>query len=59
MMIYVILSLPAMFLAQYLQQTGAPRRDRVGGELISPGEDLNQPGLTELCFDVLYVTCKY
>jgi hypothetical protein len=58
LIIYALASLPATFLARYLQNTGSPRRDALTGALISPGEDLGQPGATQLCFDVLYVTCE-
>lgn len=36
---------------------GTPKRDTTG-QLISSGEDLNQPGVTEWMFDVLYVACE-
>lgn len=35
---------------------GSPRRDAATSTLIAPGEDLNAPGVTEWCFDVIYVT---
>jgi hypothetical protein len=35
---------------------GKPKRD-AAGTLLSAGDDLNQPGLTEYAFDVIYVTC--
>jgi hypothetical protein len=40
-----------------LEKIGTTRRD-AAGTLISSGEDLNQPGITEWCFDIVYVTCK-
>ena len=43
--------------ARYLSKIGEPKRS-AEGELISPGEDLNQPGVTEWYFDVIYVSCK-
>jgi hypothetical protein len=43
-------------LSNYLVKIGTPRRDPTTGMLISYGEDLNQAGVTEWCFDVLYVT---
>jgi hypothetical protein len=55
--LYILVSLPSILLARYLEKIGTNKRDPVSGALISSGEDLNQPGLTELCFDVLYVTC--
>lgn len=36
---------------------GKPKRDGAG-TLLSAGDDLNQPGLTEYAFDVIYVTCR-
>ena len=56
--IYIVTYLPALFLSRYLERMGTSRRDPTTGALISPGEDLNQPGVTEWCFDILYVTCK-
>ncbi|KAJ3741409.1 hypothetical protein DFH05DRAFT_1451185 [Lentinula detonsa] len=47
---------PMFFLSRYLTQIGTTRRDPTTGTLISYGEDLNQPGLTEWAFDVLYIT---
>ncbi|KIK65518.1 hypothetical protein GYMLUDRAFT_38989 [Collybiopsis luxurians FD-317 M1] len=47
---------PAFFLSNYLIKIGTTRRDPTTGTLISYGEDLNQPGLTEWAFDVLYIT---
>ncbi|KAJ3880178.1 hypothetical protein F5051DRAFT_400600 [Lentinula edodes] len=47
---------PGFFLSKYLIKTGTTRRDPTTGTLISYGEDLNQPGLTEWAFDVLYIT---
>jgi hypothetical protein len=57
-LIYIVTSLPAIFLARYLEKIGTTKRDPASGSLISSGEDLSQSGVTELCFDVLYVTCK-
>ena len=56
--IYIITFFPAFFLSNYLVKLGTTRRDPMTGTLISYGEDLNQPGVTEWCFDILYVTCK-
>ncbi len=36
---------------------GTPRRDSTGN-LVSPGDDLNQPGMTEWMFDILYISCE-
>ncbi|TFL05631.1 hypothetical protein BDV98DRAFT_541645 [Pterulicium gracile] len=54
--IYTFTFLPCFFLSNYLIKIGTPRRDPTTGTLISYGEDLNQAGVTEWCFDVLYVT---
>ncbi|KAF9247108.1 hypothetical protein BU15DRAFT_69948 [Melanogaster broomeanus] len=54
--IYVMTYLPALFLSRYLENIGTSRRDPTTGALISSGEDLSQPGVTEWCFDILYVT---
>jgi hypothetical protein len=47
----------SQFLYQYLKRMGTPRRDSTGN-LVSPGDDLNQPGMTEWIFDVLYISCE-
>lgn len=57
--IYVVTYLPALFLSRYLEGIGTSRRDPTTGAIISSGEDLNQPGITEWCFDILYVTCTF
>lgn len=56
--IYLGTFFPAFFLSNYLVKIGTTRRDPTTGTLISYGEDLNQPGLTEWAFDILYITCK-
>lgn len=55
--IYTITYIPTFVLTRYLQRVGTTRRDEAG-KLLSSGEDLNQPGITEWCFDIIYVTCK-
>jgi hypothetical protein len=57
--IYIVTFFPAFFLSNYLIKIGTTRRDPTTGALISYGEDLNQPGVTEWCFDILYVTCMF
>ena len=57
--IYIVTFFPAFFLSNYLIKIGTTRRDPTTGTLISYGEDLNQPGVTEWCFDILYVTCMF
>ncbi|KAG6918901.1 hypothetical protein DXG01_010556 [Tephrocybe rancida] len=54
--IYIATFFPAFFLSNYLIKIGTTRRDPTTGTLISYGEDLNQAGVTEWCFDILYVT---
>lgn len=54
--IYIVTFFPAFFLSNYLVKIGTTRRDPTTGTLISYGEDLHQPGVTEWCFDILYVT---
>lgn len=56
LLIYVLTYLPALFLSRYLENIGTSRRDSTTGALISSGEDLSQPGVTEWSFDILYVT---
>jgi len=56
--IYIVTFLPAFFLSNYLVKIGQPRRDPTTGTLISYGEDLGQHGVTEWCFDILYITCE-
>jgi hypothetical protein len=56
--LYTLGSLPAVFLSRYLQKIGTPRRDLGNGLLMSSGEDLNQKGVIDYCFDVIYVTCE-
>ncbi|KAH6915396.1 hypothetical protein BKA70DRAFT_1258842 [Coprinopsis sp. MPI-PUGE-AT-0042] len=54
--IHVVTYFPAFFLSNYLIKIGSTRRDSATGALISYGEDLNQSGVTEWCFDILYIT---
>ena len=56
--LHILSHIPSTFIARYLYKIGEPRRTDTG-ELISPGEDLNQPGVIEWCFDIIYVTCKH
>ena len=56
--IFYFLSLGlSQFLYQHLKKLGTPRRDSTGN-LVSPGDDLNQPGMTEWIFDILYISCE-
>ena len=47
----------SQFLYQHLKKMGTPKRDATGN-LASPGDDLNQPGITEWTFDILYISCE-
>jgi SRP-independent targeting protein 2/TMEM208 len=55
--IYIVIFIPMFLLSNYLVKIGTARREPSTGTLISPGEDLSQPGVTEWCFDILYITC--
>jgi len=57
--LYVVTFFPSLFLSNYLIKIGTPRRDPTTGTLLSYGEDLNQTGVTEWCFDILYITCAF
>ncbi|KAF8665682.1 hypothetical protein AX16_000135 [Volvariella volvacea WC 439] len=54
--IYLATFFPAFFLSHYLVKLGTPRRDPITNAIISYGEDLSQPGVTEWCFDIVYIT---
>ncbi|KAJ3560040.1 hypothetical protein NP233_g11093 [Leucocoprinus birnbaumii] len=54
--LYIVTFFPSLFLSNYLIKIGTPRRDPTTGTLLSYGEDLNQNGVTEWCFDILYIT---
>ncbi|KAJ7179347.1 hypothetical protein C8R46DRAFT_1073483 [Mycena filopes] len=54
--LYTVTFFPAFFLSNYLIKIGTTRRDPTTGTLISYGEDLSQGGVTEWCFDILYIT---
>jgi len=55
--VHIISHIPSTLIARYLARIGEPKRTGTG-ELISPGEDLKQPGVIEWGFDIIYVTCK-
>lgn len=55
--IHILSHIPSTLIARYLARIGEPKRADTG-ELISSGEDLNQPGVIEWCFDIVYVTCE-
>ncbi|CAE6505010.1 unnamed protein product [Rhizoctonia solani] len=54
--LYVLTFIPTMVLYRHLTSIGLPRKEPNTGALISPGEDLNQSGITEWCWDIIYVT---
>jgi len=54
---YCVSAALSQFLYQHLKRMGTPRRDSTGN-IVSPGDDLNQPGMTEWTFDVLYISCE-
>jgi len=53
--LYILPIAPTIALYSFLVKAGSPRRD-ASGALISPGDDLNQPGLLDWSWDVVYVT---
>ncbi|KAK9465741.1 hypothetical protein V1512DRAFT_265275 [Lipomyces arxii] len=53
---FMILSLPAWIIEYQLDRIGRPRYSLHDGSLVSGGEDLNQAGLTEYLWDIVYVT---
>ncbi|PPQ63966.1 hypothetical protein CVT24_009089 [Panaeolus cyanescens] len=53
---YVVASAPAALLSLYLINIGSPKREPTTNTLIFYGEDLSQPGVTEWCFDIIYIT---
>ncbi|KAF8322202.1 putative opsin [Clavulina sp. PMI_390] len=56
LMPYLMTAVPQLVLFRHLSTVGSPRRDVATGTLLAPGEDLSAPGITEWCFDVIYVT---
>lgn len=56
--IYTITFIPTFLLTSYLQKIGTVKRD-ASGQLISSGEDLSQPGMTEWALDIIYITCMF
>lgn len=53
---YIMTAIPEFVLFRHLTSTGSPKRDPTTGALLAPGEDLSQGGVTEWCFDVVYIT---
>jgi hypothetical protein len=54
--IHLLTLVPVIVLYTHLNSIGSPRRDSTTGALIGSGEDLNMPGVTEWCWDIIYVT---
>ncbi|KAB5593424.1 Transcription factor TFIID complex subunit 8 c-term domain-containing protein [Ceratobasidium theobromae] len=54
--LYILTFIPTAVLYRHLTSIGLPRKEPKTGALISPGEDLNQSGITEWCWDIIYVT---
>ncbi|KAF8680097.1 hypothetical protein RHS04_04331 [Rhizoctonia solani] len=54
--LYVLTFIPTVVLYRHLTSIGLPRKEPKTGALISPGEDLHQSGITEWCWDIIYVT---
>ncbi|PQE19077.1 hypothetical protein CJF30_00007407 [Rutstroemia sp. NJR-2017a BBW] len=52
---YVFLSLPPWIIEWFLEHNSRPTVDRHSGKLISAGEDLSAPGLTEYFFDIIWM----
>jgi len=53
---YIMTAIPEFVLFQHLTSTGSPKREPTTGALLAPGEDLSQRGVTEWCFDIIYIT---
>ncbi|KAM3525236.1 hypothetical protein NHJ13051_004101 [Beauveria bassiana] len=56
LVLYGVLSAPALACEFVLERSGRPRHDAATGVLKSAGEDLAAAGLTEYMFDVVWVT---
>ncbi|CEL57781.1 Meiotically up-regulated gene 69 protein OS=Schizosaccharomyces pombe (strain 972 / ATCC 24843) GN=mug69 PE=1 SV=4 [Rhizoctonia solani AG-1 IB] len=54
--LYILTFIPTVVLYRHLTSIGLPRKEPQTGTLISPGEDLSQSGITEWCWDIIYVT---
>ncbi|KAI5781214.1 hypothetical protein EDC01DRAFT_666767 [Geopyxis carbonaria] len=51
---YILISLPSLVLEFYLERLGRPVFN--GNELKKAGEDMAAKGVTEYCWDIVYVT---
>lgn len=56
LVLYGVLSAPALACEYVLERSGRPRYDAASKTLKSSGEDLAAAGLTEYMFDVIWVT---
>lgn len=54
--LHVLTAVPLVILYKHLYSIGSPRRDPITGALIGSGEDLNMSGITEWCWDIVYIT---
>ncbi|KAF8528874.1 hypothetical protein BU17DRAFT_80026 [Hysterangium stoloniferum] len=52
---FILPSIPTVVLSLFIVRAGTPKRDSAG-TLLSPGDDLNQAGLLEWSWDVIYIT---
>ncbi|KAI1085778.1 DUF788-domain-containing protein [Whalleya microplaca] len=55
-LLYVIFSIPSFVSEYILERSGRPKYDPSTKALLTAGEDLSAPGLTEYLFDVIWVT---
>ncbi|RKF57781.1 hypothetical protein OnM2_072018 [Erysiphe neolycopersici] len=53
---YILFSIPSLIAEYILETTGRPKHDNKTKVLMSSGEDLSAPGLTDYMFDIVYVT---
>jgi len=54
--LHVLTAVPLVILYKHLYSIGSPRRDPITGALIGSGEDLHMSGITEWCWDIVYIT---
>ncbi|KAI0013743.1 DUF788-domain-containing protein [Xylariaceae sp. FL0662B] len=55
-LLYVVLSIPSFVCEYVLESSGRPKYDPSTKALLTAGEDLSAPGLTEYMFDVVWIT---
>ncbi|OCK74250.1 DUF788-domain-containing protein [Lepidopterella palustris CBS 459.81] len=56
LLIWILLSLPSLFIQFQFERIGRPTFGTAPGELLRSGDDLEAQGLTEYMWDVLYWT---